>query len=252
MKHSDKFAPGILAWLFPLLLIIPNIVLAFTERDPLLAKVADITLPLGIYYLILSLTSAVGRTVICCLPLIILAAFQIVLLYLYGESIIAIDMFLNLVTTNPSEASELLSNLLIAIITVIVLYFPSLIWAVILLFSHSRCSVFTLRYIRLTGLAVTGVGIISLTLAYIFCPAFTIRRAIFPVNVIANMIEAVNRTVDSARYHTTSANYSFSPVLSHPRDIRELYILVIGETSRADNWQLFGYNRPTNPRLSRR
>lgn len=252
MKHSDKFAPNILAWLFPLLLIIPNIALAFTERDPLLSKATDIILPLGIYYIIVSLTSAVGRTIICCLPLIILAAFQIVLLYLYGESIIAIDMFLNLVTTNPSEAGELLSNLLIAIITVIVLYLPSLVWAIILLIRHSRYSVFTQRTIRLSGLGITGLGLVLLILSYVFCPSFSVRRAIFPVNVIANMVEAVNRTVDSARYHTTSSDYSFSSTLTHPRDLRELYILVIGETSRADNWQLFGYDRPTNPRLSKR
>ena len=34
--------------------------------------------------------------------------------------------------------------------------------------------------------------------------------------------------------------------------IPPVFVLVIGETSRADNWQLNGYRRPTNPRLSRR
>ena len=32
--------------------------------------------------------------------------------------------------------------------------------------------------------------------------------------------------------------------------VPEVYVLVIGETSRADNWQLFGYDRSNNPRLS--
>jgi glucan phosphoethanolaminetransferase (alkaline phosphatase superfamily) len=32
---------------------------------------------------------------------------------------------------------------------------------------------------------------------------------------------------------------------------RQIYVLVIGESSRRDHWQLFGYNRPTNPELSR-
>ena len=54
-------------------------------------------------------------------------AFQIVLLYLFGQSIIAVDMFLNLVTTNSSEALELLDNLTPAIIAVIILYVPALI-----------------------------------------------------------------------------------------------------------------------------
>lgn len=32
---------------------------------------------------------------------------------------------------------------------------------------------------------------------------------------------------------------------------RQIYVLVIGESSRRDHWQLFGYERPTNPELSK-
>ena len=42
------------------------------------------------------------------------------MLYLFEESIIAVDMFLNLSTTNSSEALELLDNLWPAIIGVLV------------------------------------------------------------------------------------------------------------------------------------
>ena len=58
-------------------------------------------------------------------------AFQIVLLYLFGQSIIAVDMFLNLVTTNSSEAMELLGNLTPAIVVVVILYIPALVLATI-------------------------------------------------------------------------------------------------------------------------
>ena len=40
--------------------------------------------------------------------------------------------------------------------------------------------------------------------------------------------------------------------MTHSRDMREIYVVVVGETSRADNWQLYGYDRATNPRLSER
>lgn len=66
------------------------------------------------------------------------------------------------------------------------------------------------------------------------------------------MVEAVSRTARTVDYHNTSASYSFNPTLSHDRKSPEIYVLVVGETSRADNWQLYGYNRPTNPRLSLR
>jgi glucan phosphoethanolaminetransferase (alkaline phosphatase superfamily) len=32
---------------------------------------------------------------------------------------------------------------------------------------------------------------------------------------------------------------------------RQVYVLVIGESSRRDHWQLFGYSRPTNPELTK-
>ncbi|HEY2345274.1 MAG TPA: phosphoethanolamine transferase [Xanthomonadaceae bacterium] len=32
---------------------------------------------------------------------------------------------------------------------------------------------------------------------------------------------------------------------------RQVYVLVIGEASRRDHWQLFGYDRPTNPEMSK-
>lgn len=52
-----------------------------------------------------------GHNDLAGVPVHFLCAFQIVLLYLFGNSIIATDMFTNLVTTNPGEAGELLSNI---------------------------------------------------------------------------------------------------------------------------------------------
>ena len=63
-------------------------------------------------------------------PMFFLGAFQMVLLYLFGRSIIASDMFLNLFTTNTGEVGELLGKLLPAILGVCVLYIPTLALAV--------------------------------------------------------------------------------------------------------------------------
>ena len=76
MKHFKHIlTPSLLAWIFPVFLIVPNVALAFTEHDPILSKLTDIALPLGVYYLIMSLTVSVGRTVLCCIPLMVFAAF---------------------------------------------------------------------------------------------------------------------------------------------------------------------------------
>lgn len=257
MKHfkyflSKSLTPEKLSWLFPVLLLIPNIALAITEQDPVLAKVTDIILPLGIYYTIIGLSTSVGLTVICSLPLMIFAAFQIVLLYLYGESIIAIDMFLNVVTTNTKEVSELLGNLIIAIFTVVIIYLPPIIWGSCLVYKHKKCNRSTTRQCLKTGIGMSAIGLLLMVSCYISIDQYSVRRDIFPVNVIANMIEAINRTIDTNNYSTTSTGYSFDARSTHPDSIKEVYVLVIGETSRADNWQIFGYKRQTNPRLSHR
>lgn len=70
-------------------------------------------------------------------PLIFLAAFQLVLLYIFGQSIISIDMFLNLLTTNVTEASEILTNIVPAVIAVIAIYVPFLVWGTVALVKNT-------------------------------------------------------------------------------------------------------------------
>lgn len=253
MKHfniKNIFSPAVLLWIFPLLLIIPNIALAFTESDPLLFKITDIILPLGIYYLLTSITRNIGLSVICCLPLMILAAFQIVLLYLYGESIIAIDMFLNVATTNVGEVAELLGNLLFAIMVVLVLYLPPIIWAITLMLTKSHLARRQLFKPRRIGLTASLTGVILLACCFLVYPGTSVMRHIFPVNVCSNLVSAIKRTAATTDYKNTSASFSYRPTATRESADREIYVFVIGETSRADNWQLDGYSRPTNPQLS--
>ena len=117
----------LLIWLVPVVLIVANIALAFTETDPLLAKFTNIILPFGIYLFLMGLWKRTGIAALLSLPFMIYSAFQIVLLFLYGERIIAVDMFLNVATTNFTEATELLANLVSAIVTVCILYLPPLV-----------------------------------------------------------------------------------------------------------------------------
>lgn len=82
-----------------LALLLPNIVLCITERLSLWASATNIILPLGIYMLLMSLCKKTGKMIWICFIMIFFAAFQLVLLYLFGKGVIAVDMFLNLVTT---------------------------------------------------------------------------------------------------------------------------------------------------------
>ena len=120
---------NIVFYIFLLSLLLPNIVLSFTEQLTPLGALTNIVLPGGIMYLLLSISPKIGRSIWMMFPLVFFAAFQIVLLALYGRSIIAVDMFLNLVTTNSSEVTELLGSLAPVISFVVLLYVPSLIAA---------------------------------------------------------------------------------------------------------------------------
>lgn len=242
--------PDVLLWIFPLLLLVANVALAFTEPTHWLSKTIDIVLPYGVFLLLSASSVKVGRSVLWCLPLMIYAAFQIVLLFLYGESIIAIDMFLNVFTTSVSEATELLANLVTAIATVCLIYIPPIVFGIIFTVRKQRASARAIRVARLTAGSAIVIGGVMMMVAAVVVPRYDPAREVFPLNVVCNMFKAIHRAIATADYPKTSANFDYRATSTRPDSLPEVYVLVVGETSRADNWQLGGYERPTNPRLS--
>lgn len=240
-----------LFYLFLIILIVPNIALCFTETMSTIAKLCNVILPLSVYYIILSRSRNCGKILWILFPFVFLGAFQIVLLYLFGRSIIAVDMFLNLLTTNSNEAMELLDKLLPAIVIVILLYIPALVLAVRSIVQKRKLSeAFILRE-RRRSLIVFIVGILSLGTAYLTNSHYEIKSDLYPANVCYNMILAFQRTVQTQNYAKTSEKFNFHAESAHPKEKREIYVMVIGETSRAANWSIYGYGRETNPSLSK-
>lgn len=253
MKHSDqKYIPFLLQWAVPLLLIVPNVWLNFTEAYTSSEKAANILLPLGVYFLLMSAWKRNSITTLCLFPLMVFCAFQIVLLFLYGESIIAIDMFLNVMTTNVHEATELLRNLTVAIVAVCLLYLPPIVLAIIALAKEYLLGAESRRRGLVVGCLGATAGIAACVVCLLQDGGYAPDRRLFPVNIFSNIITAIQRTELSDNYFRTSEDFSFHAVDSRPDEGPEVYMLVIGETSRADNWQINGYSRPTNPRLSKR
>ena len=123
VRSRSRFTTLLSVWFFAAL-IIPNCILANTEHYSLWTVESLILLPLGFYMLWSVALRRSGIMIWLGFPFLFLAAFQIVLLYLFGNSIIATDMFTNVLTTNPGEAGELLSNIYPAIIVVCVIYLP--------------------------------------------------------------------------------------------------------------------------------
>lgn len=243
---------NIVFYIFLLSLLLPNIILSFTEQLTPLGALTNVVLPGGVMYLLMSISPKIGRSIWLMFPLVFFAAFQIVLLALYGRSIIAVDMFLNLVTTNSSEVTELLASLAPVISFVILLYVPSLIAAGIFIHKGTHLDAHFMKYNFRTASAICVIGIGLLVCSFNSPTHYSTKSHLYPVNVGYNIYLAVDRTKRTADYHNTSASFRYDAVSTHPATDRELYMLVIGETSRAENWQLLGYDRPTTPNLSAR
>ena len=117
-KGVRQWAPQLLFSFFVVVNLLPNLLLFWTEPLSGLGKGILVMAPLGAYLLLFSLSKRAGVMQLILIPLLVFHAFQLVLLYLYGESVIAVDMFLNLPTTNASEAGELLGSIWPAIVVV--------------------------------------------------------------------------------------------------------------------------------------
>ena len=234
-----------------LALAIPNVALCFTERMAPAAALANVLLPVGAEWLLMTLNRCPGKMVWALFLLVFFAAFQVVLLYLFGNSIIAVDMFLNLVTTNPGEVGELLGNLLPAVSFVVIVYVPVLVLAVVSIRRKDRLSrIFIHKQRRMAAVAVAA-GAVSLGAAYAADRDYRAELDLYPANVFYNLGLAVERTADTDAYADTSAGFRFNAKATHPAACREVYVLVIGETARACNFGLYGYGRDTTPLLGK-
>ena len=100
-------------------------------------------------------------------------------------------------------------------------------------------------------MAVTMAGCMLLGATYFLDCQYDILDHLFPVNVFNNLRIAIQRSYISANYQESVKGFCHHARPSHPKDSAEVYIMVIGETARSDNFQLYGYRRETNPRLSR-
>lgn len=244
---------GNLISVFVLVMLVPNLVLAITEPFSATTILASVLLPAGFYLLWAVAAKRPGVMILWALPWMILGAFQLVITYLFGSSIIAVDMFTNLFTTSVSEAGELLGSIYPSVIIVILLYVPLLLLAVRSVRRKQRTDKRqrTMAAIAALCLLVLGGGMAAISKYR--NPEFGVKYHVFPASVCHNMKLSAGRWKMQARYPQMSEGFSFGAVRNKPDSAgREIYVFVIGEASRAASWSLFGYEKETTPLLSAR
>ena len=232
-------------------LLLPNIALCYTECLAPWACGANVLLPLALYMWFFSLTRCPGKMIWWAFIFVFFAAFQLVLLYLFGTGVIAVDMFLNLVTTNPGEAMELLDNLAPAVVGVFVVYLPLLILGGVNIRRDSRLSVSFQQRVRHWAMQIGAIGLFCLLASYLVVDDYRMRNQLYPVNVCYNLYLAFERNAASENYREASRDFKFDARSEHSATAPEVYVMVVGETARAHNFSLYGYPRNTNPLLSK-
>ena len=232
-------------------LLLPNIALCFTECLAPWACGVNVLLPLALYMWFFSLARCPGKMVWWAFIFIFFAAFQLVLLYLFGTGVIAVDMFLNLVTTNAGEAMELLDNLAPAVVGVFVIYLPLLVLGIIHIRKKHQISAAFQHHVRKWVMEVGAIGLLCLLACYVVMDDYRMRNQLYPVNVCYNLYLAFERNAASENYREASKDFRFDARSEHSATAPEVYVMVVGETARAHNFSLYGYPRNTNPLLSK-
>src|SRR5699024_3531738 len=101
---------------------------------------------------------------------------------------------------------------------------------------------------------ILHLGLGSLIIAFIFSffsqnqktENFAFHRDIYPVNLFYNLGFATQKFYKTKKYLETSKDFTFEATRNSTGKKRQIIVLVVGETSRPVNWELFGYQRKNN------
>ena len=239
----------VLFWTFLLMLILPNLFMLYTESTSVLTRIINVLLPWTFFWLCMTFFKKPGKGFWALFIFIFFAAFDIVLLYLFGEGPVAVDMFLNVTTTNVTEVDELLSNLLVSVVFVFVVYGGGIALSIVSLRNKEQLGALFRSNQRKMALllAVPVLGLLGYN--YATNSKFKLLDDIFPVNTCYNLLLSVERYANGLNYENTVQNFVYHATTERPDSVPEVYVLIIGETVRADNMGIYGYERKTTPAL---
>lgn len=167
----------------------------------------------------------------------------------YGVVINA-DMMVNVVETDPHEASALLSFALVKRL----LFFgmiPTLILFAVQIVPQRPRSFMMHKIVRV----VVGIGLIATLALTSYQPLASVLRNhrdlryhTIPTNWVG-AIQSVARTKLSTPPQFENLTQGITPSVT--TDEPQVLVLVLGETARTDHFGLFGYNRQTTPELAK-
>lgn len=235
-------------WIFVLVLLVPNFIILDIAPKPLYMVIPYLAIPMSLYMVLLSLSRKPGYMLIFAFPIIFIGAFQMVLITLSNSTVIGADMFTNIFTTNTSEATDVLATLVGTIFNLLLLYGGAYVLAYFSIKSKIIRPIHFYYKILWGALVLFFVGVSFICISLSKNPYYSTLQELFPINVVNNLRVSIVRWKMSKAYPETSKEFRFNATVA-AKEQREIYILVVGESSRADRWGIYGYERPTTPIL---
>ncbi len=203
----------------------------------------------GVTVLVLGLLCFKRSTKPVLITLLLLSSLAAYFMDSFGV-IISDDMLRNVAHTNTAEALDLFSLKLLVYIGLLGII-PSLAVARIPLQWRGwrRETVARLKLLAITLTLVIGTALLFGSFYASFLRQHKeLRQRANPVYFMSSVVKFARQSLQSA--HTGPMVVVGGDASISPGDhTRELVILVVGETARADHFSLNGYERDTNPRL---
>ena len=245
-----------------LLLMLPNLVLIVAQHD-IYAWVDGLVVPAALLLLFFALFGdCIWVGCLLLVPFALLAPLETMYIHTYHRPTSA-EVIATIAATNPGETREYFGNVLLPVLlcvfAALLLPLSAAWWS-----RHAKLKWSNqARAVVLVVMLVTPMCVAAL--AAIHAPGnsspwqkakgslLLLTESIhdgFPFGTIQRFsdyraermaLRDAAAKMDSFHFHARRAEESGK---------RQVYVLVIGESSRRDHWQLFGYNRTTNPELS--
>lgn len=263
VRERPRAARTALAILLSLLML-PN--LAWLRYDPSLPVwVEAIVMPailLLLFFAVLGKASWLGCLLLS--PLAMLAPVETYFIALYHHPTSA-EAIATVMATNPAEVHEYFGHAIWPIGLGLLLAFAFALWAAWLCFRHkprmhNRLRAWVLTLAIATPLASAGVAMATGNgkLAQRTDSAMTVGTLLgrtvtlgYPFGVFPRIFQYRSEWLAMRTDAKRLMGYRFGATRETRIPQRQVYVLVIGESSRRNHWQLFGYQRATTPELDR-
>jgi len=230
----------------------------YAWRNPAPTTILSAILAVGFYGVGVTFVRRIWVQLLIAVPILILNVVEIVHILIYG-SLISLGGIEAILHVDPHEAREFVSGNA----GVFVVAATAVLAFVMLVRLRSRLDDFHLRErlvfggVLVVAPAVVLVGHLWFSGSHqdVYLPTRVAEHFVahLGANPLTHTVSGLAATIASrselGRARDIRAAHRFDASRHAVPAERELYILVIGESSRRRSWGLYGYGRPTSPRL---